>query len=689
MLVPVAASLALALPAGVSGALQGATNTSSAADPSTAAEANNCGDYQCYYYADDFLQSMPDPKPGQAATVPLASRAVGANPGTGSMLVGLDNGPWSFWNVSDGFAQGRSGSIDGVSAGNVYNFNHWQYVDALYYYLHDTVAVPPTQWVNAGHRNGVPVLGTVTGDCTDSSGKPLCGPQATELFSPGKYLQTAAKLYQYAAVYGFDGWMIDMEAGFEPSSSVLRAVQLLSRMRLPDGQLLRVAVYEGGEQALKPAGMLPYFAAGALFQSDYGSFAPPPIYPATTYQTLLGAQLASENLRAYWASYVYDFQRGCPDGNRTTPSQIWNGNGGPSAKCLDTAALFRNQRATVPLSRGRGTPAVYTSNALFAPVWTYFGNLSDAVSPVSRAKAQAADNALWVGANARYSGPSCVRSGTDNAVSALTTPRSVIGALPFVTNFNEGEGDVYAVQGTLVENTPWNDLSVQDVAPTWFCRQSGNLAVTPIYATAADDDAFNGGSALRLTGDSGEVELYTASIPLGSSSQPTLSITSKTLTGALPYVRVGFSDGTSEVVQTTKAGPGWQQTTMPLYAQGKTVTSISVGVADTGASTTTILGQLRLYDARTPTTLEPIYVASDGDSLISWPSTPKVAASYWNVYAAAAGCLRFLGPAFTNQYDVGQPMFASGQGTTRFVIQPVSSIGSAAAIPPTCAVGSQ
>ena len=59
--------------------------------------------------------------------------------------------------------QGPRGSVDGVSAGNVYNFDHWQYVDELYYYAHDTVSVPPTQWVNAGHRNGVTVLGTVTG----------------------------------------------------------------------------------------------------------------------------------------------------------------------------------------------------------------------------------------------------------------------------------------------------------------------------------------------------------------------------------------------------------------------------------------------------------------------------------------------------------------------------------------------
>jgi hypothetical protein len=677
----------MALPATVAGSTHGITATGPGAGAPAAGEATNCGSYQCFYYADDFLRSAPDPRPGQLASVPLATRVGGSGPGTGGMLVGLDNGPWSFWKVSDAFAQGRSGSVDGVSTGNVYNFGHWQYVDALYYYLHDTVAVPPTQWVNAGHRNGVPVLGVITGDCTDSTGKPLCAPEATKLFSPGNYLQTVAKLYRYAAAYGFDGWMIDMEAGFEPSPSVLHAVQLLTRLRLPDGQPLRVALYLGGEQALKPTGLLPYFAAGALYQSDYGSFAPPPIYPATTYQTLAKSHLESQKLRAYWASYVYDFQRGCPEGDQTTTSQIWNGNGGSSAMCLDTAALFRNQRATVPLSRGPGTPAVYTASSLFAPVWTYFGNLSDAVNPSSRASAQAADDALWVGAGVRYSGPSCTRSGTDNDVSGLITPRSVINALPFVTNFNQGEGDVYSVQGNVVEPEPWNDLSAQDMLPTWYCTQSGDLTATPTYATAANGGAFNGGSALELTGHSGEVELYKASIRVDSGSQPTLAFTSKTAMGTPPYVRVVFSDGTSEMVQTTATGPGWQETVVPLRARGKTITAISAGVAGRGAPVDSTLGQLRLFDSRTDTTPTPISITT-ASSLISWPAKSKEPASYWNVYSDTGGCLRFLGPAFTNRYDVTQPMFGSTQRPTRFVIQPVSATGAVAAIPPACAPGS-
>lgn len=637
---------------------------------------STCGTYQCFLDAKTFLQSTPAPLPGQVATVPLAARAVGPAPGTPSMLVGLDNGARAFWAVSDGFAQGRSGRVEGISTGNVYNFDHWQYVDQLYYYFHDTVSVPPTQWVNAGHRNGVPVLGTVTGDCPPDD----CDTQANKLFSAANYQKTVRKLYDYAVAYGFDGWVIDMENEFQPSATVLAAVKELSAMVLPDHQVMRVAVYRAQEYTLEPKGMLPYFKAGADWQADYTDA---PGYPMQTYQTLQAMGLASQRFRAYWSSYVYKpYQADCTQGERTTTSQIWNGNPG---ECLNSQRLFNNQRTIVPSSPAT-QPRYYTSTGLFAPEWTYFGNLPDppagqvAVGPASRTAVHAADDALWVGADVRYSGRSCARSGTGNAVSSLITPRSVVGRLPFVTNFNEGEGNVYAIDGKLVATRPWNNLSSQDVLPTWYCTQDGDLTATPAYATAADASAFNGGSALALTGHgAAQMALYDARIRIAAQERPALAFTSKTVTGALPYVRVTFSDGTSQTVQRTVPGRGWQETTRLLRAQGKTIVQISVGFAGGNRPVGTVLGQLRLYDPTRDTRPSPIYLTSTRRT-ISWAPVRRPAISYWNVYMRAGGCLRFLGPAFTTTYSVAQSMFAPGMRAQHFVIQPVSASGSAAVL---------
>ena len=270
-------------------------------------------------------------------------------------------------------------------------------------------------------------------------------------------------------------------------------------------------------------------------------------------------------------------------------------------------------------------------------------------------------------------------------MSSLIRPRSPVGSLPFVTSFDEGEGDAYAAGGRLVAAGPWNNLSAQDVLPTWTCALRGHLAATPDYATASNGAAFDGGSSLALTGHgAGEVALYETRIPVARSARPTLAFTSRMLRGARPYVRVTFSDGTSQVVRRTAAGPGWQQTTSPLQARGKTIARISVGFASAGQPVDTLLGQLRLYDAARNARPSAISVTSGGRT-ISWPRTRNPVISYWNVYQRSGGCLRFLGPAFTTTYSVAQPMFGPRKPAGQFTVQPVSASGSEAAAGPVCA----
>jgi hypothetical protein len=666
----------------------------------------DCGAYPCFTKASEFLASVPSPGPGQLATVPLASRAVGPGPGDPRMVVGLDNGPRAYWSVSDGYTQGRSGTVADVDTGNVYNFDHWQYVDDLYYYVHALVSVPPTQWTNAGHRNGVPVFGTVTADCDG------CGKQAKKLFDEDHYQETVENLYRYAVAYGFDGWVIDMEGGvFEPSPTVLAAVKELLGKKLPNGKSMQVIVYHGGQDRLEPDDeLLPYIDAGAAWQADYNSSAAPgPDSPAaTTAASLEGAGLGARRFDAYWASYVYfpygtydperDFTDGeCHAGGVITDQQIWNGNSTPgrASACLNTQHLFDNQRVIVnpTPAPGPGKTAYFTSTGLYAPEWTFFGNLPDpdqgqvAVGPASRTLAHAADDALWVGHDVRYSGEQCARSGTDNAASSLISPRSVVGSLPFVTSFNEGEGDLYAVGGRLVAAAPWNNLSGQDVLPTWLCTTSGDLTAAPTYAGLDDQDAYNGGTALAFTGfGGGEFGLYAAKLAIPDGAKPVLRFVTKTRLGPAPYVRVYFDDGTSQTVEAVRSGSGWQESGSALDAAGKTIVRISVGFPNANGPVNTVLGQLRLYDASKDVKPAPITVSSTS-STISWaqPADPPIA--YWNVYARRSDRLDFMGPAFTTSYDTSHPMYGPAQPASTYVIQPVSTNGTAAALGALCGCG--
>jgi endo-beta-N-acetylglucosaminidase D len=105
------------------------------------------------------------------------------------LLVGLDNGPWTYWSEFDANPQGGH-------RGNVYNFYYWQYVDAMYYYVHALAGTPPSMWIDAAHRDGVKMYSAVTCDCAG------CPEQFNEL--PEQPDAAAQQLYLIAKTYGFD-----------------------------------------------------------------------------------------------------------------------------------------------------------------------------------------------------------------------------------------------------------------------------------------------------------------------------------------------------------------------------------------------------------------------------------------------------------------------------------------------------
>ncbi|MFG2911426.1 hypothetical protein ACGF0D_00820 [Kitasatospora sp. NPDC048298] len=162
-----------------------------------------------------------------------------------------------------------------------------------------------------------------------------------------------------------------------------------------------------------------------------------------------------------------------------------------------------------------------------------------------------------------------------------------------------------------------------------------------------------------------------------------LRFVARTKEGPAPYARFSYDDGTSQTVPATSSGDGWQEFGGSLDAAGKTIERISVGFADSERLVNTVLGQLRLYDASKDVKPDPIEVSSTA-STISWtgPASPSIA--YWNVYARQGGCLNFLDPAFTTTYDTSLPMYSPPQPADDYVIQPVSTSGTAATFGDLC-----
>ncbi|RPA94712.1 hypothetical protein L873DRAFT_1792791 [Choiromyces venosus 120613-1] len=96
----------------------------------------------------------------------------------------------------------------------IYSAVHLNVIDTFIYFSHNLVSIPPAPWINTLHRNGVRALGTFIVEHASGS------TALTRLFdkgSEGEYI-FATKLAQITEIYGFDGWLMNIEAVFPRES---------------------------------------------------------------------------------------------------------------------------------------------------------------------------------------------------------------------------------------------------------------------------------------------------------------------------------------------------------------------------------------------------------------------------------------------------------------------------------------
>merc|ERR1712166_714288 len=94
-------------------------------------------------------------------------------------------------------------------------FGGWDVVDAFVYFGHTHVTVPPVAWINDCHARNISILGTMIVE-DYAAAKSLADNQEA----------VVVQLARLAEYYGFDGWLINIEADYKPD----KAKQLLSRL---------------------------------------------------------------------------------------------------------------------------------------------------------------------------------------------------------------------------------------------------------------------------------------------------------------------------------------------------------------------------------------------------------------------------------------------------------------------------
>ena len=167
-----------------------------------------------------------------------------------------------------------------------------------------------------------------------------------------------------------------------------------------------------------------------------------------------------------------------------------------------------------------------------------------------------------------------------HGISSFITARSVLqGDLakePFVTYFNLGNGTFFNVDGETTFNNEWYNVGIQDYLPTWrwwwttefMGRDETDVPESGLTATFTWDDAWFGGSCMRITGstDGEYLQLFKMNYPVVAGDK--LTIRYKLLSGSVSMewaaATTSSIEGTTARIRGNNNLGEWQEVTVEI-----------------------------------------------------------------------------------------------------------------------------
>ncbi len=440
----------------------------------------------------------------------------------------------------------------GADTFNTYAFNYWQYCDILNFWGGSAgeglILAPSPDVIDAGHRNGVPVLGTIFFPPNVYGGQiqwvhDLV--QKTDTIYP-----VADKLIEAAEYYGFDGWFINQETqgGDSALAYELQAFMKYMQQHAPG---LHIMWYDAMIRTGAIAWQNELNGNNQMFFEDSG-------------------RVSDEFFLNFWwnATDLANSRTKAIELERD-PYEVFAG--------ADVEAGGYNTYVNFSTLFPEGQPHVL-SLGFYRPDWCY----NSSTSPEDFYQK---DNRFWVGANRD---PSNTTTGHFWKGMAHYVPeKSPVNDIPFVTNFNTGQGYVYAVNGDVLRTRNWHNKSLQDILPTyrWIAR-TDSTGGTPLYPDLVWDDAYYGGTCLKVTGDLNAVNttnliLYKTQLNIVSNTNISVAY-SRDAAGVPSCMKIGlaFADapGTFEYTDVgTAATDGWNTDTFNIGGHsGRTLILIAL-----------------------------------------------------------------------------------------------------------------
>lgn len=557
------------------------------------------------------------------------------------------------------FGHTAGNPAQGSATADHYALSQWAYLDELVFWGGSAgeglVLAPNAPVVDAAHRNGVPVLGTVFLPPVHHGGDLRWTRDLVQRDAAGRF-PLAAKLVEVATVYGFDGWFLnaETEGGDEALGADMLAFVTDLRAR-GEAAGLRITWYDamtvkgevGWQGALDAENM-------ALFQEADSMFVDFRWTPQTLAASGGRAEEAGRSRYELWAGVDVE-------------STGWN-------RAVDWDAI-------VPTDHDHTV-----SYGFYRPEWT----LSHLPEDRTPGQFHAADQRFWTGSSLDPARPD--RSDTWRAPATSVADRSTVDRLPFATTFNTGHGLRWYEDGRPLSDTAWNHLGLQDRLPgrRWVVRTEGRAP-----SVAFDfDDAWRGGSSLLVDGDLEApvtVELFGTRLPL----------TRRTVVELVHRIDPGSGPVTVELAVALRepdrpgdplaytylpagelrpAAGGWSTATLRPHSLRGTVHAL--GVRLTGAGPVRWrLGSLAVRDTvgrpHPPAALRVTGTATgaDGTELrLRWRRAPGPVRHYEVLRILPDGTRRFLGGTCGTAFFLSGIRREPGERSARFEVRAVDEL---------------
>lgn len=623
-----------------------------------------------YWFPEELLAWTPELDPDlefNKSVIPLAPRVERNNLST---INNSQNKDTNIMAISIMNSSTSGNAPNGLNSADCNTFSYWQYIDTLVYWggsSGEGLIVPPSPDVtDAGHKNGVKVIGTIFFPQNAHGGKLEWLDTFLQKDASGSF-PIINQLITVANTYGFDGWFLNQETEGTETQPLTKehaalTLEFISAFKAAAPEL-ELIYYDSmtldGEMDWQNAltdKNISYVAKnenGAMADSMFlnfwwtmDKFAPQELLKTSRDKAL------EHNLDPYDLYAGIDIQN---DGY-LTPIQ-WD--------------LFES-----------GTNSTYTSLGVYCPNWAYTSS-SDMEDFWKK------ENAIWVNSSGNPSAPKTTSEEQFRGISTYAVERSAITSLPFITHFNTGNGYQFFKKGEVLSKMDWNNRSLSDLLPTYryVINQFGNNA---LKATLDVATAYYGGNSLKLYGsieaqNSLDLLLYSMDLPI--TEQTTFTTIAKADLATQLDAVIDFDDGTSKVISpNSKVGTEWTTLTYDLSDfVGKNMRRLSYRIITEESASQYALnfGSIAITENQTPqlstiTDLKVTETEFDEDAMyagvrLSWSS--DIPSSYYEIYRINENKSRsLLGVSNKTNFYVNTLPRTDKTNTSTFAVVPVTQL---------------